>query len=220
MDILRFDDKVLSDVVLNTRVFDRDDEILGINSENDLSTSLTWAEISKNYPASFISTKDLYNTIGGGLPENFQNDPNNWENSCAIRMSRCLNYSGIRLPKSPSSGGNIIGKDKFNYWIRVKDLKTYLVNLLQGKFTLITEPGGINTVNKFKNKKGIIVFDVTGWSNASGHFTLWDGVNLFYVGPNTSQNDPNNQEMYYFSMNYNQNGKNVKTTKIRLWEIN
>lgn len=28
----------------------------------------------------------------------------------------------------------------------------------------------------FKDKKGIIVFDVSGRSNAKGHFTLWDGV--------------------------------------------
>lgn len=33
LDIFRFDDKVLSDGVLNTRVFDRDDEILGINKK-------------------------------------------------------------------------------------------------------------------------------------------------------------------------------------------
>lgn len=26
------------------------------------------------------------------------------------------------------------------------------------------------------NKKGIIVFDVPGWSDASGHATLWNGV--------------------------------------------
>ncbi|MDD3005438.1 type VI secretion system amidase effector protein Tae4 [Flavobacterium sp.] len=189
------------------------------NGEVFINSNLNWDELSKNYPSSIVSTKELYNSIKGGLPENLARNPASWENSCAIRMSRGLNYSGVKLPKASSNGGNIIGDDKFNYWIRVKDLKEYLIKLLQNKFTLIEEVGGINAVEKFKNKKGIIVFDVSGWSNATGHFTLWDGTNLFYVGPNLSHNDPNS-EYYYFSMNYiTSNGTNIKTTNIRLWEI-
>lgn len=30
--------------------------------------------------------------------------------------------------------------------------------------------------SNLSNKKGIIVFDVSGWSDASGHATLWNGV--------------------------------------------
>lgn len=184
----------------------------------ELNSNLTWEELSKNYPASTIMTKDLYEVIGGGLPENLRSNPSSWENSCAIRMSRALNYSGIKLPKAPSNGGNIVGKDKLNYWIRVKDLTKYLVEMLEDRFPLIKEDGGIDAVNSFKGKKGIIVFDVSGWSNATGHFTLWDGANLYYVGVDLRHNDPNS-DRYYFSMNYEQGGKTIKTTKIRLWEI-
>lgn len=42
----------------------------------------------------------------------------------------------------------------------------------------IEEKAGPNAVDKFNNKKGIIVFEVSGWGNASGHFTLWDGKHL------------------------------------------
>jgi len=184
----------------------------------ELDSNLTWVELSKHYPASTILTKDLYDIIGGGLPENLRTNPNSWENSCAIRMSRGLNYSGIKLPKAPSNGGNIVGKDKLNYWIRVKDLKEYLIRMLKDKFPLIEEVGKPDAVNKFKDKKGIIVFDVSGWSNATGHFTLWDGSNLFYVGPDLSHNDPTSDH-YYFSMNYEQGSTTIKTTKVRLWEI-
>ena len=30
--------------------------------------------------------------------------------------------------------------------------------------------------------KGIITVDVSGWKDASGHFTLWDGNHLIYPG--------------------------------------
>ena len=32
-----------------------------------------------------------------------------------------------------------------------------------------------NIINKINGKKGIVVFEVKGWANATGHFTLWDG---------------------------------------------
>jgi hypothetical protein len=191
----------------------------------------SWADMLKNYPATAITTKALYDEIGGGLPASLVKDPESWENSCSIRMSKALNYSNAKLPKAPSKGGTIKGKDGNNYWIRVKDLKKYLVEKL--KEPDVEEAGAPGIVDKFKNKKGIIVFDVTGWYNASGHFTIWDGVDLKYVGADTPEhNDPGDAEYYYFNMNYqdtdesgtplvNDDGspKIIKTTKIRLWEL-
>ena len=72
-------------------------------------------------------------------------------------------------------------------------------------------------INEFKNKSGIIVFDVSGWGNATGHFTLWDGSHLIYPG-DPSHDDPGSQ-YYYFHMNYVQNSKTIKTTRIRLWQL-
>jgi hypothetical protein len=37
--------------------------------------------------------------------------------------------------------------------------------------------GSDEFINKIMNKKGFIVFIVKGWSNATGHITLWDGLN-------------------------------------------
>ncbi len=196
----------------------------------------SWTNMLNYYPDTTIITEDLYKEIGGGLPENLKKDPNSWENSCAIRMSKALNYSEAKLPKAPSQGGNIVGKDKNNYWIRVKDLKAHLIAKLTTKSQKsadVDEIGGIGIVDKFKEKKGIIVFDVSGWGNASGHFTLWDGINLKYVGADSPEhNDQNDTEYYYFNMNYqdtdedgnakyNKDGtpKMIKTTRIRLWEL-
>jgi hypothetical protein len=180
----------------------------------------SWNDMYKFYPNSQTKTIDLYETIGGGLLEYYKNDPNSWENSCAIRMSKALNYSGVVLPNAPSKGGTIIGKDKNKYWIRVMDLKKYLYELFHKPD--IEEKAGPNAVDKFKEKKGIIVFEVSGWGNASGHFTLWDGKHLIYPG-NPNHDDPNSI-YYYFNMRYsvrlsNNRKKEVKTQRILLWEL-
>lgn len=135
-------------------------------------------------------------------------------------MSKALNYSGIKLPTATSSGGTIIGKDKYKYWIRVRDLKQHMENLFNLP-DIESTPSNI-AVDKFNGKKGIIVFEVSGWGNAAGHFTLWDGQNLIYPG-NPSHDDPTSQ-YYYFNMKYqvdmgNGKKKEVKTTRIYLWEL-
>lgn len=175
-----------------------------------------WVDMINYYPDTSIATMDLYNTIGGGLPEYLKQNPVSWENSCCIRMSYGLNYSGLSLPKAPSTGGTIIGKDKKNYWIRVNDLISYLKQKF-GK-PEIESVGGKTAVQSFKGKKGIIVFEVSGWGNATGHFTLWDGEHLVYPG-NPLHDNPSS-EYYYFSMKYEvSKGKFVQTQKVYLWEL-
>ncbi|WP_223255392.1 T6SS effector amidase Tae4 family protein [Flavobacterium sp. LM4] len=77
--------------------------------------------------------------------------------------------------------------------------------------------------DKLKKLKGIIMFKVSGWGNASGHFTLWDGKNLIY--PGGAQHDDPLSEYYYFNMKYEVyhpvKKKNivVQTDEIKLWEL-
>lgn len=206
--------KILEDLVTEDLVTDREDPEPQSGGGGTIK-ELTWAEMLKNYPNSSFHTKDLYDEIGGGLPELYSNNPNSWENSCAIRMSRALNYSGMKLKHAPSKGGNIKGDDGFNYWIRVKDLQKYLVDTLPKPN--VDKAGAIGVVNEFKNKRGIVVFDVSGWGNATGHFTLWDGNHLIYPG-DPIHDDPRS-EYYYFHMKYVQNYRTIKTTRIRLWQL-
>lgn len=124
-----------------------------------------------NYP----TLRDLHNFIGGSLTKNIDVPgfgPNG--NTCAVRMSRALNYGNFpvsaKLVKSLGIG-TMIGADGMLYLFRVRELKTYL------KSALAVTP---NKVTKdfsaaFGKKQGIIAFEVTGWSDASGHVTLWDG---------------------------------------------
>ncbi len=55
------------------------------------------------------------------------------------------------------------------YFYRVADLSKYL-NSTYGK----PEIKGTQK-STFTSFKGIIWFEISGWSDASGHFTTWDG---------------------------------------------
>lgn len=194
-----------------------------------------WLDMIKNYPGGNISIEKIYETISKNLLKEFKsyssNVDNPWENTCAFRMSRGLNLSGATLPKDDikyrakgAKSGVLIGDDNKNYWFRVSELKLWLNENLGSPE--VDEIGGVGIVDKFKGKKGIIVFDVTGWRNATGHFTLWDGKDLSYFGMNEPErNDPNDKKNYYFNINY-QDGINkdgtphqIQTNRIRLWEL-
>jgi len=110
--------------------------------------------------------------IGGRVADNI-NNPNpkqRWENTCAVRMSYILNYSGVIIPAI--TGKTVSGADKKQYFYRVRDLITFLKEIW-GKPEVVDYPpedGG-----KISEKKGVILFEVSGWSDAAGHATLFNG---------------------------------------------
>jgi hypothetical protein len=96
---------------------------------------------------------------------------NNFANTCAIRVSRAFNYSGAPIKYIPPNL-TVSGSDGKWYIYRVKEL----IKFLNRSFG---EPD-VSVINKpyqdaIRGKKGIIVFEVDGWDDASGHATLWDG---------------------------------------------
>lgn len=219
----------------------------------------SWRDMIKNYPDTSIDVVTLYNDIGNKLINHY-NDPktrSSWENTCAFRMSKGLNYSGFKLPYNNSKyrakggeGGVHIGDDKLNYWYRVRELAQYLAehlgtpeidikldkiempvnlrkksNLTQSEWTQVwNSKKKISQAewSRINNTKGIITFDVSGWNNASGHFTLWDKQHLIY--PGGAEHDDPTSSKYYFHMLYptiNRKGELdfVQTNRIRLWEL-
>lgn len=213
-------------------------------SSGNISSSITvnrpsWTDMYRNYPNESISSSAFYPMISKALVELVAEKPNDWENTCAARMSYALNRSGIKLP---STGGySLKGDDGFRYWMRVKELKAYMakrfgtpdisyspnpvkqiIDLNTKKITpeIIERVNLVksNFISKIQGKKGIIVFDVTGWGNASGHFTLWDGSDLVYVGSG-SHNDPSSLEYYFWLVRNGINNKIVQTVQILFWEL-
>lgn len=204
----------------------------------------SWADMSKHYPDKSVETPILYDSKIGGRFKGLYKHPA-YQNTCAVRMSYALNRSGLKMGPAPSSGGSVEGGDGYVYWIRVTDLKAHLAKQFKGadeELTLATIPASmIKDVpamqEKYKERRalaqawldtklagrsGIVVFNVTGWGDASGHFTLWDGKakSLAYAtGHDSSANNT-----YYFwltQLQEDENGKQwlVQVSSIKFWEL-
>ncbi|HEY1043774.1 MAG TPA: T6SS effector amidase Tae4 family protein [Telluria sp.] len=73
--------------------------------------------------------------IGGAVAKNINlTPPHGWTNTCALRLSYVLNYSGVQIPRI--SGKTVSGADKRSYFYRVKDVIDFL-NHRWGKPDLI-----------------------------------------------------------------------------------
>jgi hypothetical protein len=115
--------------------------------------------------------------VVGGFVEKNINNPNpkeRWTNTCAVRMSYILNEAGMHLPRIPEQ--TVSGADKRQYFFRVKNLIAFL-GRQWGKPQVVEYPpsGG----GSLARKKGLILFEVSGWLDAQGHATLWNGVSCY-----------------------------------------
>ena len=125
---------------------------------------LLWA----NYPADH-DPEAVKRMIGGRV-----NLP--WiTNTCAIRMSYAFNHAGSPIPKHHPSLSTVQGDDGYWYAFRVRELRRYL----EQEFKPADVTG--TSEREFQGHKGVIMFDVAGWSNATGHFDVWDGAQTRYA---------------------------------------
>lgn len=93
-----------------------------------------------------------------------------FQNACAIRMSYVLNKTGVKIPFKV--GKTVSGGQGQWYLYKVRDLITFLNDTFGKPDKIIHMP----TINKVASFKGIIIFEVDEWSDATGHATIWDGV--------------------------------------------
>lgn len=116
-----------------------------------------------------VPVKDVGKKIGGNVQANIESGV--FQNACPIRMSYSLNKVGILIP-SGKKFAVVSGADKKQYMYRVNDMIQFLEETLGKPDVTIKSP----KESDFKGKKGIIVFSGSGWANARGHVTLWDGA--------------------------------------------
>jgi len=90
-------------------------------------------------------------------------------NTCVIRISYCFNKCGEPIPNGQPGLSTTYGADGKRYAFRVTEFKTYLENRYK---PADVSGGGRDAVS---GQQGIIMFDVEGWSDATGHFDLWNG---------------------------------------------
>ena len=135
------------------------------------SFTAAWAASQRIY-APVNSSVKVAKIIGGYVEKNINNpDPRQrWTNSCAVRMSYILSHSGLTIPSIP--GQTVSGADRRQYFFRVRNLIAFL-RQKWGQPEVVEYPpsdGG-----SLAGKKGLILFEVSGWSDAQGHATLFNG---------------------------------------------
>lgn len=156
-----------------------------------------WAASMRIYDPQASGAK-VAQVIGGNVAKNI-NNPNpvgRWNNTCAVRMSYILNSSGMRLPHI--AGQTVSGADQKWYFFRVKNLIDYLEKTW-GKPEVVQYPpsGG----GQLAGKTGVILFEVSGWSDAQGHATLFNG------------------KICYDHCYFNDPGVAYKTDKANFWSL-
>jgi hypothetical protein len=118
-----------------------------------------------NYP----KPEDVKAFVGGAVNDDWI------ENTCAIRMSRTLNYNGFPIPSSFSGLHTVKGGDGKRYAFRVRELRPWLVHRF-GKpdFDVNKKAGEDFDKSGLSSIQGIIGFDIH-FADATGHLDLWDG---------------------------------------------
>ncbi|MGO9601008.1 MAG: type VI secretion system amidase effector protein Tae4 [Isosphaeraceae bacterium] len=101
-------------------------------------------------------------------------------NTCTIRLSRAFNYSGEEIPDPAAAkviGMNVVsGADKKWYAYRVSEFHKYM----QSKYGMpLTVQGNGTIPASILSKKGVIEF-VVAFSDATGHFDVWNGAKCKY----------------------------------------
>ena len=133
---------------------------------------VAWAAARRIYAPANPGAK-VAKVVGGMVAKNIMMPPpNNWTNTCAVRMSYILNQSGILIPHI--SQKTVSGADKRWYFFRVEDVIDFLIQQWGKPDLIVSYPpsGG----SELAGKKGVILFEVSGWGDAGGHATLWDGT--------------------------------------------
>jgi len=99
------------------------------------------------------------------------------DNTCAIRVSRVLDYSGgPAIPAHDPKLHVVSGADHRWYSYRQKELQGWFTTSFGApSMTLGASPNR----RKLKNLQGFIAFDIH-FADATGHFDLWDG-NVFQL---------------------------------------
>ena len=131
--------------------------------------------LATNYPTDPDSSK-VIQQLGGELTQSWVGS-----NTCVMRMSKAFNYAGKdhQIPNSSARLLTLKGGDQKNYAIRVIEFINYL-------HTQYREPDLVKTGSAMKpesfSSKGVIAWLIDGWSDARGHFTLWDGTQGLFEG--------------------------------------
>lgn len=153
-----------------------------------------------------MTAPDVYELIGGNVAEHRRANPDDYANACALRMSRGFNNGGYVIPSGTVIPATPIyrvrGDDGLPYIMRV-DGVIHFVKHNWGNADKVLQP---DQVEQLAGLKGLLMMEVSGWNDATGHVTLWDGVR---TGDGTDYQNPHSHSY----------GGRVVLTRILYWEL-
>jgi Type VI secretion system (T6SS), amidase effector protein 4 len=127
-----------------------------------------FAELAGNYPNG--SDERIKRQIGGRVNAAWV------DHTCAVRLSRAFNYSGLPVPSNFAGMKVISGGDGKNYAYQVRGMRPWLESVFGPPQIRAKRPVDRR---RFAGKKGVIAF-IIPFSDASGHVDLWDGSKYTY----------------------------------------
>ena len=127
----------------------------------------------------------VYHLVGGDAENLHKSNPDAYANACALRLSRAFNYGGVIITAGVQAY-KVKGGDGKLYIIRVLEMISF-VTANFGSPDDSVSPQGSDVTSRFSGRQGILTFEISGWSDARGHVTLWDGTNCgdhcYFVSP-------------------------------------
>lgn len=159
--------------------------------------SAAWAASQEIFDP-FDSGGRVARVVGGFVERNINNPDatQRWDNTCAVRMSYILNYAGVVIPRV--AGQTVSGADHRQYFFRVRDLIGFLRQRWGAPEVVRYPPSDGGTL---AGKQGVVLFEVSGWSDAQGHATLYNG------------------SICYDQCYFNQPGATYRTDQANFWTL-
>ena len=133
-------------------------------------------DLMKNYYPTDPDPDKIKRDIGKDVNQS------HYHNTCVIRLSHAFNYANHPIPSDTAVFRTKQGADGKWYGLRVSEFRKYMERTY-GKPTVLERPakkGGGISPSKFKGYRGILGLAVDGFSDATGHFTLWEIDRLLY----------------------------------------
>ncbi len=96
-------------------------------------------------------------------------------NTCAIRMSRGLNYAGVSVPYGFNGMKTVKGSDGKRYAFRVQEMRKWFAARFPKPTVDLKKAAGTGAdLSTLASLRGIMALDIR-FSDATGHLDLWDG---------------------------------------------
>lgn len=130
-----------------------------------------WSNFWSEYPdyGTFPNSAVVKKDIGGEVNDAMI------VNTCTVRMSRGLNYSGAPIPAHFQGLATVAGADRKRYAFRVAEMRKWLPHVFgKPNFEIVKKANTAFDQTKLASMKGIIAFDIH-FADATGHLDAWDG---------------------------------------------